>query len=208
MNYTPAFRFGSVTKYFRYWSYGTGGTALVSDDGWTFNGAYGPPFADQAGWIARAIAADPATRQAVMTIWRPRPVPSADIPCTVALQWLYRSDELNCVAFMRSSDAWLGIPYDWMTFSMMSADIALLLKWRGCLKTPRLGQLTVIAGSQHLYKLDWDDALKCSESSEHLFEEKPLDLYEFTDPQDLIGHLWAIARKDGTARHEWLKELL
>ena len=54
--------------------------AQFSDDGHTLTGAYGPPLADQLPWVVRQLRADGETRQAVATIWRPRPGPSRDIP--------------------------------------------------------------------------------------------------------------------------------
>jgi thymidylate synthase len=115
-----------------------------SDDGRRFFGAYGPPFVEQLSYVVQALAADPASRQAVMTLWRPQPRHTKDTPCTVALQWVLRRSaaypevdgvgpvdtplRLHCVATMRSSDAWTGWPYDVHTFSVLSAVIALELK--------------------------------------------------------------------------------
>lgn len=187
-----------------------------SDDGVFFDGAYGPPFVEQVGWVARKLQEDPQTRQAVMTIWRPRPGSSKDVPCTVALQWLIRDGALRCCATMRSSDAWTGWPYDVHTFSMMSAYIALLLRGRhaGPVGTVdiSLGELTLTCGSQHLYKRDLEAAHACAWTddvarTDTLFELRPLDLSEFTDPQHLIRHLWNVARSDPIDAG-WLRETL
>ena len=186
--------------------------ANFSDDGRTLSGAYGPPFIEQAGWVAQTLLKDSASRQAVATIWRPRPAQSRDTPCTVALQWLIRPDGslhgsglplLHCVATMRSSDAWTGVPYDVFNFSMMSAYILIALKQlRGHHKIVpediRLGNLYLTAGSQHLYKQDWDDALPClKEPTPRMVDPIEVDQFETTDV--LIDHLWTIANKDHKA---------
>jgi len=180
----------------------------LSEDGYTMSGAYGPPFVDQLSFVHKALTADAASRQAVVSLWRPRPAPGGEVPCTLTLQWLVREGVINCVVSMRSSDAWMGLPYDWFTFSAMTAFVALLVRPK--LGTLGLGDLVVTAGSQHLYKIDWDAATECAtRSTEDLvvLELAPLDLTEFETPDDLTRHLWALAKRDGTARHRWLTEL-
>lgn len=102
---------------------------------------------------------------------------------------------------MRSSDAWMGVPYDVHTFSAMAAQVALLLRERLASTLP-LGTLRLVAGSQHLYLLDSDAATRSVESSENLPELMPLDLDQFIDDADLIRHLRGVA--DGAAGGGWL----
>ncbi len=182
--------------------------ATFTDDGRTMSGAYGPPFVDQAGWVVRTLAADPSSRQAVATIWRPRPGPTNDTPCTVALQWLIRNDaslhgsgapQLHCVATMRSSDAWTGVPYDVFNFSMMSAYIMTALRQHdrhlGREVSPlSLGSLYLTAGSQHLYKQDWEDAHQCMNDDRGADLEPYDGLLATTD--DLVRHLWLVADRE------------
>ena len=54
---------------------------------------------------------------------------------------------------MRSNDAWLGVPYDTFNFSAISFFIALHLNKLG-LKC-KLGELTIQAGSRHIYESDF-----------------------------------------------------
>ena len=122
--------------------------ARFSDDGHTLAGAYGPRLAPQWSYIIETLKADPDSRQAVATIWSPAPMPSKDIPCTVALQFLLREGRLHTVATMRSSDAWLGLPYDVYTFSQLANCVA------GELGV-NLGSLTMQLASSHLYEEHW-----------------------------------------------------
>jgi thymidylate synthase len=172
-----------------------------SDDGHTFAGAYGPKFVDQVGYVARCLREDKDTRQAVMTIWRERPGPSADIPCTVALQWFMRGGELHCSATMRSSDAWLGVPYDVVNFSVLSAYVAILTGYL------RLGTLFLTCGSQHLYESNWEDAHRAlSRDVVAVPPVAPADLAPFAKPSDLIAHLWALAHREKTTG--WMAEIV
>lgn len=136
--------------------------ASFSNDGYRFDGAYGPRIVDQLRYIVDTLTRDPDSRQAVIEIWRPNPRDSKDVPCTLSIQWLIRNGKLHCVDTMRSSDAWLGWPYDTFNFSMLSAYVALLLRERGhkeegcssqskVLSNLQLGTLWLTAGSSHLY---------------------------------------------------------
>lgn len=95
-----------------------------SDDGRHLSGAYGPPVADQLPWVIKQLEDQEDTRQALLTIWRPRPGPSADVPCTISMQFMLRDDALEMVVFMRSNDLWLGFPYDLFVFTMIQRYVA------------------------------------------------------------------------------------
>lgn len=90
----------------------------------TFQGAYGPRINDQLGYVVQKLLDDPDTRQAVLTIWRDRPAPTRDVPCTVAMQFLLRDGRLVMVTTMRSNDVWLGLPYDLFNFTQMQKLVA------------------------------------------------------------------------------------
>lgn len=182
--------------------------ATFSDDGERFFGAYGPRIVDQIGYVLKTLRRDPSSRQAVMTIWREQPGDTRDVPCTVAIQWLIRDAALNAVATMRSSDAWLGWPYDVFNFSMLSAYLARHLQLTG-LPDLRLGQLSLVAGSQHLYAVNHAAAetiLREDDLSTGGLTYAPLDASEFEHPDDLITHLWSLAHRR-TVRYRWLSEL-
>lgn len=164
-----------------------------SDDGEFFFGAYGPRIVDQLMYISRCLTEDHASRQAVLTTWRPNPPKSKDIPCTISLQFLIRDGKLDCLANMRSSDAWLGVPYDWFNFSMISGGICLLLKKAG--QYIELGTLHFYAGSQHLYESNLEtvnDILRngCEPA---LYLSMPFKPHDFGSYRELTEHLYATA---------------
>ena len=188
-----------------------------SDDGLTFRGAYGPKFIDQEGYVVETLDADPDSRQAVMTLWRERPRPTKDVPCTVALQWLVRNGRLHCITTMRSSDAWMGWPYDVHTFSMMSAHVLLSLQH----KNPRwkdvvLGDLFLTAGSQHLYEKNFEAATIVVANRDDLqsttVDIAPLNLEQFDNPDHLTNYLWGLAKQEAwwlqRSSPRWLRETI
>lgn len=148
-----------------------------SDDERTLTGAYGPRVSFQYEYIRQALKKDRDTRQAVMTIFSPTPAPSKDIPCTISLQFFIRQHVLHLTANMRSSDIWLGLPYDVFSFTM----IANALTWFDPLI--RLGSLTLNLGSSHLYETNLEEAQKIVYEpdeglrSPRLLHEIPTELY-------------------------------
>lgn len=171
--------------------------AKFSDDGHFFHGAYGPMIIDQLHYVVDSLITDGQSRQAVLTIWRPNPRPSKDIPCTVAIQWLIRDGYLHCIDTMRSSDIWLGWPYDVFNFSMLSLYICLLLRERGL--TVGLGSLVLQAGSQHLYETNFEAAsnivaIPAEEFSNSLIEYPAISPYLFSSPVEFLD--WLKAARD------------
>ncbi len=124
-----------------------------SDNGQIFNGAYGPHFNEQFAYVCQTLLQDADTRQAVMTLWTRKPTSSKDIACTVAMAWNVRDGSLNCHVFMRSSDAWLGLPYDMFNFTVMT--IKILCELNKFARNLTLGRQYMTLVSSHLYEKDY-----------------------------------------------------
>ncbi len=208
--------------------------ASFSNDEVYFDGAYGPKIVDQLTYVVDKLCEDPDTRQAVLNIWRENPRDSKDVPCTISAQWLIRNGTIHCVDTMRSSDAWLGAPYDWYNFSMLTCYVVLLVRercrsyWKRTkvanvlnptwmmLNSLKLGNLIFNAGSQHLYETNWEAAraiLNLSNFDDRGCGEwvyKPMDLDEFVSPGHFVEHHWMLANKADPSLFSagWLKELL
>jgi thymidylate synthase len=180
-----------------------------SDDGVYYRGAYGPKIVDQITYAVDKLLEDPDTRQSVINIWRENPRESKDVPCTISVQFLIRGDRLHVIDTMRSSDAWLGVVYDWFNFSMLAGYVLLLLRERrdearGSLSTSlmferlSLGSLYLNAGSEHLYETNWEAARTIvQDDPRDRWPYEPFDpLGQFVSPGHLIEHLWRLANKD------------
>ena len=135
--------------------------AQFSDDGMIFNGSYGPPFNNQLMYVINTLVNDLYSRQAVLTIWKENPVVSADVRCTVALQFLVRDAHIHTKVTMRSSDVWLGIPYDLFNFTIMTLRVLTILnnKLQDKISEPiKLGTMHWSTGSSHIYVHDIEKA--------------------------------------------------
>lgn len=133
-----------------------------SDDGERFFGAYGPKIVAQLPYIIEKLLEDEDSRQAGLTIWRECPPKTKDVPCTVAIFFGIRNRQLNAHVFMRSSDVWLGVPYDVFNFSMLAHLVCgLLNEHRLVSDAVSPGELFLTAASSHLYETNWSDAKLC-----------------------------------------------
>lgn len=160
-----------------------------SDDGMTLNGAYGPKVMDQISWAAEELANDPDSRRCYINIWRERPGPSKDIPCTTGIQFLLRDGKLHVVVNMRSQDVVWGMPYDMFTFSAIGKYMQVYL-WMVKSIGVSLGNLYVRAGSFHLYEHHFDDAEKWLETQEtNDAEKKYYTACSCLNPGDFIANL-------------------
>lgn len=157
-----------------------------SDDGITLSGAYGPEIQEQTSYVTRILCDNIYSRQAVIAIWKPNPKPSKDIPCTLVFQFLVRDGKLHLIVQMRSSDVWLGFPYDIFSFSMLTAGIILLLKNHDIILD--LGNLYFRAGSFHLYHKNLDKSRACLDDHRSLHQE-PFNVNMFKKSGDLLKFL-------------------
>ena len=133
--------------------------ANFSDNGETFFGAYGPKILGQLNYVVNKLMEDPDSRQAGLTIWRENPPITKDIPCTIAMFFNIRPvgsyNYVNCHVFMRSSDVWLGIPYDAFNFSMIIHMVCAILNGHSNLVVAP-GSVYITAASSHLYKENFE----------------------------------------------------
>lgn len=162
-----------------------------SDDKFTYNGAYGPKIMDQISWAAAELANDMDSRRAYVNIWRERPGPSADIPCTCGYQFIIRDGKLNALVNMRSQDVVFGMPYDIFTFSMIAVLMQQVL-WKHHDIGVATGNLYVRAGSMHLYARHYEDAgkwLTADSQQEHEAEEALADVRDTADPRQFVQNL-------------------
>jgi thymidylate synthase len=177
-----------------------------SDDGYQFFGAYGPKVLMQLPYIVQSLLKDEYSRQSVLTVWRESPMPSRDVPCTVAMQWMIRDGFLHCFVNMRSSDAWLGVPYDWFNFSMISAYLLLILRRaKPAFENIALGDLHFYAASQHLYETEWQAATNLLDGITSTIKVKDFNPREFESPEHLVDHLWVAAERK-VPFEGWLEE--
>lgn len=136
--------------------------AQFSDDSRIFNGAYGPRVRRRWNEVISLLTCDPDSRQAIIPIFgQAHSYHSKDVPCTLTLQLLARDGKLNTIVSMRSSDIWLGLPYDIFNFTMLQNIAAAQLHLE-------VGWFKMFLGSSHLYERDVDHAEQIVKSAANL----------------------------------------
>lgn len=156
-----------------------------SDDGEKFFGAYGPKIVDQLPYVIEKLSEDQFSRQAGLTIWREKPPETKDVPCTISIFFSIRDNLLHAHANMRSSDVWLGLPYDVFNFSMLGHLVCCRLNSR----TDQIiepGHITITMTSSHVYTDNIDDVYaiftameKNSDVINYEQPSTPADFYTF-----------------------------
>jgi thymidylate synthase len=129
--------------------------AQESDDGKTIHGAYGPRLLHMEGkynQIANVITLlknKPTSRRAVIQLFDAADIAEEhkEIPCTCTLQFALRNGHLQMFTYMRSNDAFIGLPHDVFAFTMIQELIARTLN-------VGLGTYKHAVGSLHLYDSD------------------------------------------------------
>lgn len=129
-----------------------------SDDGVTVRSGYGERLqawrgTNQLDNIIQLLRAHRSSRRATIQLFDASDLTEryASIPCTCTLQFLIRDDRLHMFVAMRSNDAYLGLPHDIFSFTMLQEMVARAVD-------AELGEYKHCAGSLHLYEEHFEAA--------------------------------------------------
>ena len=124
--------------------------------GWRWREAFGR---DQIALTLDELANNPTNRQLFISAWDPSsdglggPQPK-NIPCPVGFCVSRFEDELHMSVFIRSSDVFVGLPYDTMCYALTLDAFAATL---GC----KPGTLTMTMAHPHIYEPHFSSANAC-----------------------------------------------
>lgn len=129
-----------------------------SDNGRIYGG-YGPRLFEMRGLnqienIMNLLRSRPTSRRAVIQLFNAEDIHLIDrkeVPCTCSLQFFVRGEKLHMITYMRSNDAFIGLPHDIFAFTMLQEFLATQLR-------VDLGSYTHMVGSLHLYERDVEQA--------------------------------------------------
>lgn len=162
----------------------------VEPDG-NISGAYGPRLIgpredDQLERVVALLQRRPTTRQAVLRLFDASDLRTGqhDVPCTCTIQFLNRDGRLEVITYMRSNDAYLGLPHDVFCFTLLQEWVARRLRLE-------LGAYKHAVGSLHLYD---DDSVRVQRYLEEGFQStlSPMPPMPTHDPEaGLAGLLGA-----------------
>lgn len=109
---------------------------------------------DQLSEIVHLIKNDPFSRRIILTAWNPASLSSMALPpCHMMAQfYVSSSGELSCQMYQRSCDVFLGIPFNIMSYSLLTHMIAHVCGLRA-------SKLTMCLGDTHIYQNHVDQVL-------------------------------------------------
>lgn len=159
----------------------------------TVHGAYGPRLfnsngVDQIASVISLLRRKSSSRRAAIQIYEARDLLDdyKDIPCTCTMQFMIRKKRLNMIVFMRSNDAYKGLPHDIFSFTMLQEIIARSLK-------VELGTYKHSVGSLHLYESDADNAQRYLD--EGFQDARPMPRMPDGDPWPYIEKVQSLESK-------------
>ncbi len=135
-----------------------------SDDGTNFNAPYGYRLRQAHGFdqlwdVECTLSSDRDSRQGTLTIWHPNDRGwyhdpelttimtrrnTRDRACNLTSHMMIRDDKLNWLQLVRSNDVILGVPYNFIQWTLLQEYMAQRLQ-------VGVGKFTYIADSMHLY---------------------------------------------------------
>lgn len=154
----------NIAKIINYWNPTLSRYAGHDDN---YHGAYGYRIrynfgVDQLEKAYSVLYNKPESRQTVMLIWDPqKDLPqdngnpnSEDIPCNICSMLKVRNNKLEWTQIMRSNDAFLGLPYNFIQFTSMQEILA---GWLGL----DVGTYNHYSDSLHLYTQNYNSMETC-----------------------------------------------
>ena len=109
---------------------------------------------DQLAEIVNLIKNDPFSRRIILTAWNPAALSRMALPpCHMMAQFYVSSKgELSCQMYQRSCDVFLGIPFNIMSYALLTHMIAQVCGLRA-------SKLTMCLGDTHIYQNHLDQVL-------------------------------------------------
>ncbi|QDH84303.1 putative thymidylate synthase [Achromobacter phage vB_AxyS_19-32_Axy16] len=144
---------------------------------------------DQLQDAINALQMDPSSRQIYISAWDPASDGllnrgEKNVPCPAAFTLNVLNGQLHSSYFLRSSDLFVGLPYDMLTHSLLVTAMADSLGIQP-------GYISVLIGHAHMYKKHQEmamEALKYQDEAPLIYMEKfPLAAIE-AEPDDFVAH--------------------
>lgn len=119
---------------------------------------------DQLASAINALRKDSTNRQVFISAWDPATdglgsKGPMNIPCPVGFTLNVVDSKLHCSVFIRSSDVFVGLPYDMMGYALTVDAIAASLELQP-------GTLNITLAHAHIYEPHWTALNMCTEGSQ------------------------------------------
>jgi len=100
---------------------------------------------DQISTVIEQIKTNPDSRRLIVSAWNVGELDQMALPpCHLLFQFYVNDNNLSCLLFIRSSDTFLGLPYNISSYALLTHMIA-----QQCNLVPQ--ELQIMTGDTHLY---------------------------------------------------------
>ncbi|MEY3220833.1 MAG: Thymidylate synthase [Pseudomonadota bacterium] len=133
---------------------------------------------DQIAWLINEIKTNPDSRRLIVSAWNVGEIEQMALPpCHVLFQFYVVNNTLSCQLYQRSADAFLGVPFNIVSYSLLTEMIA-----QQC--NLKAGEFIWTGGDCHLYSNHLEQVnLQLSRETFALptlkFARKPVSIFDY-----------------------------
>lgn len=100
---------------------------------------------DQLKQVINALKTNPTDRRIIISGWNPQQIPETALPpCHMMVQFYVDNDKLSAQFYMRSVDTFLGLPFNLLSYAIMTHIIAKTVGMEA-------KELIFVGGDTHIY---------------------------------------------------------
>ncbi len=129
---------------FQWRKFGENKRTLLSPDGYNYDHyhAYG---VDQLKQVIDTLKTNPTDRRIIMSAWNPQQLPEMALPpCHMMVQFYVDNGKLSAQFYMRSIDTFLGLPFNILSYAVLTRIIAQTVGMEA-------KELVFVGGDTHIY---------------------------------------------------------
>jgi thymidylate synthase len=101
---------------------------------------------DQLQQVINTLKTNPTDRRIIISAWNPKDLPEAALPpCHIMVQFYADKNQLSSQFYMRSVDSFLGLPFNILSYAVLTRIIAETVGMKA-------KELIFVGGDTHIYK--------------------------------------------------------
>lgn len=111
-------------------------------------------YKDQLKWVINEIKTNPNSRRLIVSSWNPTLIDEMALPpCHTLFQFYVIDNKLSCQLYQRSADAFLGVPFNIASYSLLTMMVAQICGLE-------LGEFVHTIGDAHIYSNHFEQVKK------------------------------------------------
>lgn len=111
-------------------------------------------YKDQLSWVINEIKTNPDSRRLIVSSWNPTLIDEMALPpCHTLFQFYVINNKLSCQLYQRSADAFLGVPFNIASYSLLTMMVAQICGLE-------LGEFVHTIGDAHIYSNHFEQVKK------------------------------------------------